>query len=139
MRRRTPGMPGNNERQVYDMRAKSHESGENYLEAILVLTEKKGYCRSVDVAEYLDITKPSVSVAVSRMVKDGYLETDQNKFLHLTEKGRRIASQTYEKHTFFLKKLKEAGVAEEIADVEACAMEHGISYDSFLKVKKMFQ
>lgn len=121
------------------MREKSHESAENYLEAILILTEEKGYCRSVDVAEYLDITKPSVSVAVSRMVKEGLVETDQNKFLHLTEEGRRIASQTYEKHTFFLEKLKEAGVEEERAQVEACAMEHGISYESFLKVKKMFK
>ena len=114
-----------------------YASGEDYLEAVLVLQKEKGMVRSVDVARHLDVSKPSVCHAVSTLKAGGFLTMDENSFLFLTDVGREVAEQTYEKHCFFTEMLIEAGVDQETAEADACRMEHAISEDSFqhLKVK----
>ncbi len=78
-----------------------HASGEDYLEAILVLKRKKGMVRSVDMARHLDVSKPSVCHAVATLKEGGFLTMDEDSFLHLTDVGREVAEKTYEKHCFF--------------------------------------
>ena len=110
---------------------KLHASGEDYLEAILVLHKKMGMVRSVDVALHLEVTKPSVCHAVATLRDGGFLTMDKDFFLHLTDLGREIAEQTYEKHRFFTDLLTEAGVDPASAERDACRMEHVISQESF--------
>mgnify|MGYP002537813594 CR=1 FL=1 len=113
-------------------------SGEDYLEAVLVLQKEKGMVRSVDVARHMGVSKPSVCHAVVTLKKGGFLTMDEDLFLRLTDIGREVAEQTYEKHCFFTEMLIEAGVDQETAEADACRMEHAISEDSFqhLKVKR---
>lgn len=106
-------------------------SGEDYLEAILVLQKKMGMVRSVDVARHLEVTKPSVCHAVATLREGGFLTMDSDYFLHLTDVGREVAEQIYEKHRFFTDRLIEAGVDPETAERDACRMEHVISQESF--------
>ena len=113
-----------------------HESGEMYLEAILVLQEKSSYVRSVDVGEYLGYSKPSVSRGMAILKKDGYILVDNDGALHLTDSGREIAEKIYERHTFLSKLLIAAGVPENIAVADACKLEHSISDVSFAALKK---
>ena len=113
-----------------------HASGEDYLEAILVLKGKKGMVRSVDVARHLDVSKPSVCHAVSTLKEGGFLIMDENSFLFLTDVGREVAEQTYEKHCFFTRQLVAAGVDPQTAEREACRMEHTISQKSFELLKE---
>ena len=110
---------------------KLHASGEDYLEAILVLQRQKGMVRSVDVARHLEVSKPSVSHAVTTLKEGGFLTMDDDFFLHLTDLGREVAEQTYEKHRFFMDLLTEAGVDPASAERDACRMEHVISQKSF--------
>ena len=110
---------------------KLHAAGEDYLEAILVLQQKQGMVRSVDVARHLEVTKPSVCHAVATLRDGGFLTMDKDFFLHLTDLGREIAEQTYEKHRFFTDLLTEAGVDPASAERDACRMEHVISQESF--------
>ena len=110
---------------------KLHASGEDYLEAILVLHKKMGMVRSVDVARHMEVSKPSVSHAVTTLKEGGFLTMDEDFFLHLTDLGREVAEQTYEKHRFFTKLLTEAGVDSVSAERDACRMEHVISQKSF--------
>ena len=110
---------------------KLHASGEDYLEAILVLQKKCGMVRSVDVARHLEVTKPSVCHAVATLRDGGFLTMDKDFFLHLTDLGREIAEQTYEKHRFFTDLLTEVGVDPASAERDACRMEHVISQESF--------
>ena len=114
-----------------------YASGEDYLEAILVLQKQKGMVRSVDVARHMEVSKPSVCHAVATLREGGFLTMDSDYFLHLTDVGREVAERTYEKHCFFTEMLIEAGVDQETAEADACRMEHAISEDSFqhLKVK----
>ena len=112
-----------------------HKSGEDYLEAIFLLSKSKGVVRSVDVAEHFGYSKPSVSHAVSLLKKGGYLTAEDPGYLHLTESGQKIAEDMYERHCFFRTQLMEAGVEYEIADEEACSMEHTVSRDSFEKLR----
>ena len=113
-----------------------HASGEDYLEAILVLKRKKGMVRSVDVARYREVSKPSVCHAVSTLKEGGFLTMDVDFFLHLTDVGREVAEQTYEKHCFFTRLLTEAGVDPKTAERDACRMEHVISENSFRHLKQ---
>ena len=113
-----------------------HASGEDYLEAILVLQKKKGMVRSVDVARHMGVSKPSVCHAVSTLKEGGFLTMDEGFFLRLTDIGREVAERTYEKHCFFTRLLVEAGVEPEIAEQDACRMEHVISESSFQHLKK---
>ena len=112
-----------------------HQSGEDYLEAVLVLQKEKGMVRSVDVARHLDVSKPSVCHAVSTLKAGGFLTMDENSFLFLTDVGREVAEQTYEKHCFFTHQLVAAGVDPQTAEREACRMEHTISQRSFELLK----
>ena len=89
---------------------KLHASGEDYLEAILVLHEKTGMVRSVDVARHMEVSKPSVCHAVATLREGGFLTMDSDYFLHLTDVGREVAEQIYEKHRFFTERLIAAGV-----------------------------
>ena len=109
---------------------------EDYLEAVLVLQQKHGYIRCVDVAGYLGVTKPSVSRAVKELSKKKCLLKKDDGTLSLTEQGRQIAQQIYEKHQFFTKQLIEAGVPRDIAVQDACRPEHVISETSFNKLKE---
>ena len=115
---------------------KLRASGEDYLEAVLVLQKEKGRVRSVDVARHLDVSKPSVCHAVSTLKAGGFLTMDENSFLFLTDVGREVAEQTYEKHCFFTHLLTEAGVDPKTAEQEACCMEHVISENSFRHLKQ---
>lgn len=111
-------------------------SMEDYLEAVLVLQQKHGYIRCVDVAGYLGVTKPSVSRAVKELSKKKCLLKKDDGTPSLTEQGRQIAQQIYEKHQFFTKQLIEAGVPRDIAVQDACRLEHVISETSFNKLKE---
>ena len=114
---------------------KLHASGEDYLEAILVLQKQKGMVRSVDVARHLEVTKPSVCHAVATLREGGFLTMDSDYFLHLTDVGREVAEQIYEKDCFFTERLIAVGVDPETAEREACRMEHVISDESFERLK----
>ena len=111
------------------------KSGEDYLEAILVLQNKLGMVRSVDVARHLEVTKPSVCNAVATLREGGFLTMDSGYFLHLTNVGREVAEQIYEKHCFFTDRLIAAGVDPETAEKDACRIEHVISDESFQRLK----
>ena len=114
---------------------KLHASGEDYLEAILVLQNQKGMVRSVDVARHLGVSKPSVCHAVATLKNGGFLTMDDGFFLHLTNIGREVAEQIYEKHRFFTERLIAAGVDPETAEADACRIEHVISEESFRRLK----
>ena len=112
-----------------------HESGEMYLEAILVLSQKNGFVRSIDVSEYLGYSKPSVSRAVGILKKGEYIVVDKDGSLTLTESGRTIAEKIFERHTVLSKLLTKMGVSQETAAADACKMEHAISDESFEAIK----
>ena len=114
---------------------KLHASGEDYLEAILVLQKQKGMVRSVDVARHMNVSKPSVCHAVATLKNGGFLTMDDGFFLHLTNIGREVAEQIYEKHRFFTERLIAAGVDSEIAEADACRIEHVINEESFRRLK----
>ena len=114
---------------------KLHASGEDYLEAILIIEQKKGTVRSIDIAEQLGVTKPSVNRAVSILRKGDFLCVKDN-LLYLTDNGRAVAEKIYERHCYFKQRLIDVGVDEKIAEKEACRLEHNLSDDSFKKIKK---
>ena len=111
------------------------ESGEMYLESIFVLSQRGTPVRSVDVAEYLNYSKPSVSRAVGLLKSGGYIQTDTDGFLTLTESGLEIAHKIYERHTLITQMLKRLGVSPETAAADACKIEHAISDESFEALK----
>ena len=115
---------------------KLHASGEDYLEAILVLHKKMGMVRSVDVARHLEVTKPSVCHAVATLREGGFLTMDSDYFLHLTDVGREVAEKIYERHCFFTEQLIAAGVDPKTAEADACRIEHIISNESFARLKE---
>lgn len=114
---------------------KIQESAENYLEAILVLGLKNPSVRSVDIAAQLNFSKPSVSVAMKNLRENGYINMSAEGRITLTDKGREIAENVYEKHTLLTKWLVFLGVDPEIAAADACKMEHVISKESFEAIK----
>lgn len=111
-------------------------SMEDYLEAVLILHQKHGSVRGVDIAVHLGVTKPSVSRAVKELSKSGHLVKNADGTLSLTELGLQFAEQIYEKHQFFTRQLIEAGVPQDIAAQDACRLEHVISETSFQKLKE---
>ena len=115
---------------------KLHASGEDYLESVLVLQKKLGMVRSVDVARHMEVSKPSVCHAVATLRDGGFLTMDENHFLHLTDIGREVAEQIYEKHCFFTEQLIAAGVDPKVAEEDACRIEHIISDESFSRLKE---
>ncbi|MCD8015761.1 MAG: metal-dependent transcriptional regulator [Lachnospiraceae bacterium] len=117
------------------MKEKQHsESQEDYLEAIYIVNQRNGYCRSVDLAEQLGYSKASVSVAVSKMKADGLLLVGHAGLLELTSEGEKTAKYTLQKHMLLRKLLRDIGVEEQQADLEACKIEHIISEETFRKL-----
>ena len=119
---------------------KLHASGEDYLEAVLILQKQKGESavRSIDLARHMGFSKPSISHAVGVLRDGNYLTMDNEGYLHLTDSGKDIAEKTYEKHLFLTDMLVNAGVSKEVAERDACKMEHSISDESFKKLKETF-
>ena len=114
---------------------KLNRSGEDYLKTILVLEEQNGSVRSVDVAERLHFSKPSVSKAMKLLQEGGYLEMDPEKRLHLTTLGKTAAESVYEKHAVLVEALLAIGVTLETAEKDACEIEHAISEEAFHRIK----
>lgn len=115
---------------------KLYASGEDYLEAVLVLQRKQGMVRSVDLARHMGFSKPSISHAVGVLKNGGFLTVDDDGFLHLTVIGREIAEKIYECHLFFMEQLIAAGVDPKTAEADACRIEHIISDESFDRLKE---
>lgn len=112
------------------------ESGEMYLETIYILTKKNHDVRSLDVAEYMNFSKPSVSRAVGLLKQGGYITVDPDGYLHLTDLGKEIAAKIYERHTLLTELLMRLGVDQETASADACKIEHDISDKSFEAIKR---
>lgn len=112
-----------------------HESAENYLETILVLTRRNGHVRSIDIASELSFSKPSVSVAMKSLRTNGYIAVDGDGYITLLEKGMEIAEKIYERHTLISDWLIRLGVDPQIAAEDACRIEHVISEESFEAIK----
>ena len=110
---------------------KLQASGEDYLEAVLMLRQRYGMVRSVDLARHMGYSKPSISHEVGVLRGGGFLTVDQDGFLHLTDVGHEVAEKIYERHQFFTQWLIGAGIDPETAEQDACRMEHGISQKSF--------
>ncbi|MCL1865036.1 MAG: metal-dependent transcriptional regulator [Spirochaetes bacterium] len=115
---------------------KIQESAENYLETILILSQNGNRVRSIDISNELDYTKPSVSIAMKKLRLDGYIKTDTDGFITLTERGREIAESMYERHILISDWLIFLGVDRQTAVKDACKMEHGMSEQSFLAIKE---
>ena len=111
-----------------------NESRDDYLEAILIIRQKKGFCRSTDIASWLGISRPSVSVELGKLAELGLIRMDEDKMLHLTDEGFAITDSTYAKHNYLKRFLLSVGVDEAVAEKEACSMEHALSSDSFEKI-----
>ena len=111
------------------------ESAENYLETILIIKNKKGHVRSIDIATELGFTKPSVSVAMKNFREEGYITIDNDGGISLTEKGLAIAEHVYERHQVIARVLMTLGVDEDIAYEDSCKIEHDISDQTFEKIK----
>ena len=118
---------------------KLHASGEDYLEAVLMLQQKKGMVRSIDLARHMGYSKPSISHAVAILRDGGFLTMDVDGFLHLTDVGREVAEKIYERHCVLTTGLINLGVDPERADQDACRIEHAISDESFQKLKNLLQ
>lgn len=112
-----------------------HESAENYLETILVLSRRKQFVRSIDIVNELNFSKPSVSVAMKHLRENGYIVMDEDGYITLTEAGNTIANSIYERHQVISALLIKLGVEDETAKEEACRIEHDISQDTFEKLK----
>ena len=112
-----------------------NESAENYLESILILSNKLPVVRSVDVANELDFKKSSVSIAMKNLKSNGHITVTDAGFIYLTESGREIAEKVYERHRFISSWLISLGVPEDIATEDACKMEHIISNESYAAIK----
>ena len=106
------------------------------MEAILILQKKQGMVRSVDVARHMNVSKPSVCHAVGILREGGFLIMDEEHYLHLTDIGREVAATIYERHCFFTEQLISAGVPCDIAEADACRLEHVISETSFARLKE---
>ena len=113
-----------------------HESAEDYLESILILKKQLGNLRSIDIVNYFDYSKPSISVAMKNLRMNGYVTVDSKGYIELTEKGSEIADKMYERHTLLTKWLTALGVDEKTAVEDACRIEHVISEESFEAIKK---
>lgn len=118
---------------------KIKESAENYLETILILSKKTGSVRSIDVANEMNFTKASISVAMKHLREDEYINMDADGIITLTDKGKEIASMVYERHQLIAKILIALGVSEETAYEDSCKIEHDLSQESFEKIKEYYE
>lgn len=112
------------------------ESGEMYIETIYILTQSSDKVRSIDVCEHMGYSKPSVSRAIGILKRDGYITVDASGYITLTDSGVTAAERIYERHTIITQFLESLGVSQETASSDACKMEHIISEESFLAIKK---
>lgn len=115
---------------------KIQESSENYLETILILSQKKGNVRAIDIVNELGYSKPSISIAMKNLKNEGYVTINDLGHIRLTEKGSKIAETIYERHTLLTKWLTHLGVSPDTAANDACRIEHVISSESFEAIKK---
>ena len=115
------------------------ESAENYLEMILILSKTNEKVRSIDIANKLKFSKPSVSVAMKNLKKDGYIDIDEGGFITLSKTGRKIAETMYERHTLLSDWLIELGIDKDTALTDACRMEHTLSTKSFKAIKQYIE
>ncbi len=113
-----------------------YESAEDYLEQILMQLEKKGHARSVDIAAGLNVSKPSVSVAMKKLRENGYISMSSDNLISLTDKGYAIARRIYDRHRTLTRYLVQLGVPEEIAREDACKMEHDLSEESYAAMQR---
>lgn len=113
-----------------------HESAEDYLEQILMLLEQKGHARSIDIAIGLNVSKPSVSVAMKKLRENGYINMSEDSLISLTDKGYEIARRIYDRHQTLSKYLIQLGVPETIAAEDACKMEHDLSEESYDAIRQ---
>lgn len=107
------------------------KSAEDYLESMLILKEKNGYIRSVDISDFLGVTKPSVSAAMKHLREDGYIEMNRSGFITITEKGLEIADKIYDRHKKLTDFFVALGVSYDVAESDACKIEHDISNETF--------
>lgn len=114
-------------------------SGEMYLETIYVLCQKKSVVRSIDIAEYMNYSKPSVSRAVGNLKRENYISVDKDGYITLTDDGLALAQKIYERHTILSKVLMMLGIDEDTASEDACKIEHVISEKSFETLKKYME
>ena len=112
------------------------ESAEDYLETILVLSKRLPVVRSIDIANELEYSKPSVSVAMKNLRGKGYITVSSEGYIVLTEEGKKLASDTYERHTLISQWLIDLGVSPETASADACRIEHDLSQESFDALKR---
>ena len=120
-------------------RQKIQESAENYLETILMLKKEKGEVRSIDIANELEFSKPSVSIAMKNLRENGYIETSKDGYITLTDKGADIAERMYERHVMITNWLVSIGVEPQTAASDACRIEHVLSEQSFEAIKRHAQ
>ena len=113
-----------------------HESSEDYLETILILKERTGQVRSIDIATEMNYSKPSISVAMKKLRENGYIEVDRDGFITLTDSGYEIASSIYDRHKLLTKFFISLGVDAEVAAVDACKIEHELSEETFQKIRE---
>ncbi len=115
------------------------ESAENYLETIYVLSKRIGAVRSIDVANEMNFSKPSVSVKMKQFRENGYINVDKDGLISLTDKGKEIATQVYERHEIIAQALMYLGVSKDTAYEDSCKIEHDLSEESFEKIKKFLR
>lgn len=113
-----------------------HESAEDYLETILILKERTGQVRSIDIATEMNYTKPSISVAMKKLRENGYIEVDKDGFITLTATGLEIASSIYDRHKILTSFFIALGVDEKVAAEDACKIEHDLSEETFQKIRE---
>ena len=116
---------------------KIQESAENYLESILMISERKGDVRSIDIVNELEFSKPSVSIAMKNLRENGYILVDKDGYITLTDKGMEIAAKMYERHKLFSKLFVSLGVSEATASKDACRVEHILSDETYAAIKKV--
>ena len=118
---------------------KSHESSEDYLETILILREKNGNVRSIDIVNKMNFSKPSISIAMKKLKSEGMVEMDLNGYITLTPKGEEVARRIYSRHKLLEKCLIAIGVEPGTAEEEACRIEHVIDDDTYDKINAFYE
>lgn len=117
---------------------KIQESAEDYLESILMLSQSKEHVRSIDIVRKMELSKPSVSVAMKKLRENGYINMDSEGYITLTDDGLKIAEKIYERHEFISHWLEDLGVHKDVAMADACRIEHVLSDETFDAIKKKY-
>jgi Mn-dependent DtxR family transcriptional regulator len=115
-----------------------HESAEDYLETILVLFERNGQVRSIDIVNEMNFSKPSISIAMKKLRENGYIRMDVNGLITLTDEGRLIAERIYSRHKLLTKVLEAIGIDEKKAEDEACKIEHDIDDETYERIRDFY-